>query len=184
MRSSGDGAALGELIQGCREYLLLVANQDLDDALRPKIGGSDVVQETLVTAQVAFDQFNGSSRAEMLAWLRAILKNDLLSTYRHYNAKKRRIQKESPLESGGCGLQDVDRTPGSRAALEEQSVLINAAMSRLSAEYRQVLQLRNWQDLGFAEIGEAMGRSEDAARKLWARAVLKLKQELKSSELP
>jgi RNA polymerase sigma-70 factor (ECF subfamily) len=175
---SGDQSALGELVQGCREYLLLVANQDLDDRLRSKLGASDVVQETLFTAQDAFDQFEGTSREEMLAWLRAILKNDLLTAHRHYRTKKRHAGKESPIGSKELGFQDLGFTPSSQAAAEEESRIVRAAMRRLTDEYRMVLELRNWQEMSFSEIGQSMNRSEDAARKLWSRAVLSLKKTL------
>jgi DNA-directed RNA polymerase specialized sigma24 family protein len=48
-------------------------------------------------------------------------------------------------------------------------------MASLSAEHQEVLQLRNWQKCSFVEIGQHMNRSEEAARKLWARAVFQLK---------
>lgn len=175
---NGDQAALGELLQSCRDYLLLVANQDLDERLRAKMGASDVVQETLFTAQDAFDQFEGASREEMLAWMRAILKNDLLTAHRHYNTKKRQTTKESPIGSKEFGFCDQEITPGSRAVADEETRIVKAAMQKLSDEHRTVLDLRNWQEKSFAEIGHVMNRSDEAARKLWSRAVLSLKKTL------
>jgi RNA polymerase sigma factor (sigma-70 family) len=73
-------------------------------------------------------------------------------------------------------------TPGSQAIAEEEAAALEAAMSRLPDDYREVIQLRNWQALAFKEIGERMGRSADATRKLWYRAILQLQQEMESDE--
>jgi RNA polymerase sigma-70 factor (ECF subfamily) len=63
-------------------------------------------------------------------------------------------------------------------AAAEEAAALHAAMSRLSEDYREVLHLRNWQQLPFMDIGEKMGRSAEAARKLWSRALVQLQQEL------
>lgn len=175
----GDRCALGELIQDCRAYLLLVANRELDQDLRAKLGGSDLVQETLLTAQHAFDQFEGENRDELIAWLRAILKNDIKGARRQYKGiQKRTVDRESPLDSRVPHPSDQIHTPSSRAVIEEETEMVKAAMGALSNEYREVLELRNWQRMTFSEIGTKMNRSEEAARKLWARALVQLKREL------
>jgi len=58
-------------------------------------------------------------------------------------------------------------------------------MSQLSADQQQVITLRNFEQLGFEEIGSRMNRSADAARKLWSRSIetLKLSLRLNSPEL-
>lgn len=180
----GDRRAMGDLMQGCREYLLLVANRDLDQDLRPKVGASDVVQETMITAQAAFEHFDGTSREELLAWLRAILKNDLRGAYRHFKGfQKRDIDRESPLADGSRQIPvDPQDTPSTRAAIDEERRILQEAMAALSDQDNQVLRLRNWKKLSFAEIGNEMHRSEDAARKLWGRAVLRLQQALKNRQ--
>ncbi len=76
-----DGCAesLGQLVDRCRNYLLLVANRGLNPDLRVKVGASDLVQETLLAAQRGFDRFEGSSDAELRLWLRRILLNKMAS---------------------------------------------------------------------------------------------------------
>lgn len=182
----GDRHALAELVDSCRDYLLLVANQDLHDDLRAKLGASDLVQETLMSAHNAFDGFEGNSRSEFLAWLRGILKNDLLEAHRHYKGvQKRQVDREAPMDDTrrlGANLKDYAHTPGTRAVANEEAKLLAAAMEQLSAEHRQVLEFRNWQQMSFSEIGARMNRSEDASRKLWARAVVQLQNALKTQQ--
>src|SRR5689334_22576253 len=73
----GSQEALGRLLEGCRQYLLLVANEQLDAELRDKLGPSDLVQDTFADAQHDFPQFHGHTRQQLLAWLRRILLNNL-----------------------------------------------------------------------------------------------------------
>src|ERR1700735_2333236 len=75
----GSEKALGELFESCRNYLLLVANQELDPVLRAKVSPLDLVQETFLRAHHAFDRFTGSTEDELLAWLRRILLNHLIN---------------------------------------------------------------------------------------------------------
>src|SRR5262245_56759774 len=80
----GSPVALGWLLDGCRQYLLLVAHEQLDPDLRDKLGPSDVVQETFLEAQRDFRRFQGQTEQELLAWLRRILLNNLADARRRY----------------------------------------------------------------------------------------------------
>jgi RNA polymerase sigma-70 factor (ECF subfamily) len=182
---SGSREAIGMLIDHYRPYLLLIANQELDSAVQGKVGASDVVQETMLTAQVALDDFAGSSEDELMAWLRKILLNDLSDAGRKFQrTAKRRVDLEIPIHGDSridqppIELGADTAQPGTNTADAEEAEALYAGLSRLSQEYQVVLRLRNWEQLSFIEIGDQLDRSPDAARKLWSRAVLRLKQEL------
>ena len=66
-------------------------------------------------------------------------------------------------------------------AVSEQG-LLEKAIDRLPDDYRTVMSLRYQDALPFNEIGRRLGRSADAVRMLWARAVDRLKQEIVSRE--
>ncbi len=48
---AGSAPALGALLDAFRNYLMLIANAELDSELRKKFGASDLVQETCLHAQ-------------------------------------------------------------------------------------------------------------------------------------
>jgi RNA polymerase sigma factor (sigma-70 family) len=73
----------------------------------------------------------------------------------------------------------VANTPRTDALATEEAERLQMAMDQLREEHREVIRLRNWQDLSFVQIGEQMARSPDAARKLWTRAVMNLQGFLK-----
>ena len=182
---AGCEVALGRLFTACRFYLLTVANRVLPDQVRAKIGGSDVVQETLVQIHQNFDRFQGTSERELLAWLRGALLNNVQQVTRRYrDTQKRALGREVSLEAGLSGAEQecliaaVD-SPGSQVAATEEAARLSVALARLPESYRRAVVLRNWEDRTFAEIGAEIGRTADAARKLWARAIAQLKIELK-----
>lgn len=174
----GSGQAIGELIESCRDYLLLVANQELGDQLRRKLGASDAVQETFVAAHQRFDQFRGATAEELVGWLRTILRNQLLMAHRHFSAAKRDVRREQTASNSPNPVVDQRPTPHHRAVDAENGLRLRNALSHLSADRRQVILLRNWEQLPFSCVGERLGRSEEAARKLWSRAMKDLKRQL------
>jgi RNA polymerase sigma-70 factor (ECF subfamily) len=180
---AGSTDALGQALEGCRAYLLLIAHQELDPALRGKAGASDLVQETLADAVHDFERFEGTSADELRRWLRRLLLNNLVSFIRRYrDADKRDLAREVPLDTETQsdperGLASTAPSPSKRAMRQEQARAIQQALARLPEEYRQVLLLRFQEDLSFEEIGQRLQLSPNAARKRWARALKRLQQE-------
>src|SRR6516225_2720280 len=100
----GAPETLGQLLEACRQYLLLVANQHLAPDLQRKFGASDVAQETFLEAQRDFGAFHGRSEEELLAWLRRILLNNLANLTRGYRGTdKRQVAREVPLAEAAPG---------------------------------------------------------------------------------
>ena len=53
-----------------------------------------------------------------------------------------------------------------------------AALGRIPEDYRRVVVWHQYDRLTFEEIGERLGRSAEAIRKLWSRALIRLTEEL------
>ena len=184
--------ALGELLTEYRPFLLQVANQRLPTSVQSKLGGSDIVQQSFLNASHAFNQFHGETIEELTAWLVRIVVNHALSARRHFNTNKRQASKEVRIQHDRVfgdqsqGFEaDVpadESSPSRRAMSEERKQVIDRALASLSEEYRFVLELRIQDELTFAEIGQILQRSPDAARKLWARAAETLAKVLRSMD--
>jgi RNA polymerase sigma-70 factor (ECF subfamily) len=182
---AGSNDALGRLLEGCRGYLLRIAGLELDPRLRAKGGASDIVQETFLEAQRDFGEFKGDSEQELLAWLRQRVQYRVGKFIRSYRqTAKRAAGREVPLEEGGsssaagpCVAAD-QLSPSEHALALERDHLLEEAMERLPYDYRQVIELRYREGLSFDEIGAVLERSPNSARKLWARAIERLKRDL------
>jgi RNA polymerase sigma-70 factor (ECF subfamily) len=185
----GSAEALGKVLESCRPYLLKVANEYLAADLQAKLGASDLVQDACLEAHRDFGRFTGLTEAEMLAWLRRILLQNLKNVTRHYQRDKRQV---------GCeiGLADVhpkeltvpassrDQSPSSQARARERDEALAQALAQLPEDQREIIRLRNYERLSFPAAGERMGRSPDAARKLWARAIGHLQRLLEPPDEP
>ncbi len=64
----------------------------------------------------------------------------------------------------------------------EEADRVDAALARLPEDHRRVIELRNREGRPFGEIGDILGRSADAARMLWFRAVERLQRELAETD--
>jgi RNA polymerase sigma-70 factor (ECF subfamily) len=174
---SGSAAALGRLLEQCRAYLLKVAGEELDSALLPKAGASDLVQDAYLEAHRIFERFEGHSPEELLAWLRGILKNKLLEHDRRYRqTQKRAAGREVTLDTPPVPASTL--SPASGLVRDENAERLNEAIGRLPDHYRQVVVWRYWDDLPFEEIAHRLSKTPEAARMLWLRAIEKLEQDL------
>jgi RNA polymerase sigma-70 factor, ECF subfamily len=182
----GSLAALGQLLDACRDYLIGLAKQTISQPLQAKIAPSDLVQETSLDAHRDFANFCGDRQEELLAWLRRILLNNAASAGRRYqSAKKRELSREVPLDVciGEIGEPaDAALSPRSLLAAIEEQDKVELAIARLPADQRNVILMRNRDHCTFSEIGVEMQRSADAARQLWVRAVVGLQKELRKAD--
>lgn len=182
----GCPTALGRMFETLRMQLVALADQELPDALRAKLGPSDVVQETALDMQRDFDRFRGTTAEECFAWLRSILRNNVVDAVRRFEAsQKREIAREESLEGKACddaAMMASWRLPEGSAIRHEDAAAVTAALVRMPEDQRRVIELRYWQALSFSDIGLEMNRSADAVRKLWYRALGRLQRELARSE--
>lgn len=181
----GCNDSMTHLLEPCREYLMAVAKSELDSWLRVKIGASDLVQETFVAAYKKIKDFRGTSEPEFLGWLRTILLNNLATNVRSYRfTEKRRVDREIPLTQAVTRASPTTKNPLSELLHAEKAERVHLAIKKLNDDYRQVVELRILKQLSFDEIGRRIGRSEEAARKLWVRALVVLSELLEDPHDP
>ncbi len=178
------------MLDGCRQYLLMIANAVIGPELRAKFGASDLVQETFLEAQRHLGIFRGKSTGEMRAWLRRILDCRLANIRRSYlGTEMRAVAREmtletSPAESGAVigSLRSPVPSPSNHAVRNEWNYALEQALTRLPERHRQAVAWRHQEQLSWDEIGRRMGCTADAARKVWSRAIQQLRRELGEHE--
>ena len=183
----GSREAQAQLLQAVRPYLLAVAEDQLDSELRPRLAPSDIVQNTVCQAWQDFGDFRGQSRAELVGWLRTILSRCVAEGARHHRGTaKRDVGREQRLDQMaseyGEALADSLTSPSGLMMASEEHQRMEQAVCRLLPKHEQAIRLRNDLGLSFAEVGVALSCSENAAEKLWLRAVKQLRRELFRNE--
>jgi len=180
---NGDPSAAARLLEGYRNYLRFLARDGLGDPLHVKVDASDLAQEVLIRAAGGFREFRGDTEAELLAWLRAILARRIVDMARRYRVS---LQKERSLEAA---LEQSSRafaslltasatSPSANARRAEQSRIMADALAQLSPDHQEVIRLRSVRELPWDEVARTMGRSNDAVRQLWVRALKALRPRL------
>ena len=166
-----------------REYLHLLARLHLDVCLQGKLDPSDVVQETLLKAHQALDQFHGASDAEMAAWLRAILTNILTDALRRFQAGARNVDQERSLQAAleesssrlEAWLAAEQSSPQEQAIRQEQLLAMAQALARLPEDQRRAVELRYLKGCNVAEVASQMDRTKAAVAKLLLRGLARLR---------
>ncbi len=174
----------GRPLEAYRDYLRLLARTQLGPRLQAKLDASDVVQQTILQAHEARGQFRGTTEAEKLAWLRAILANVLAAAARRFEAGARDVARERSLQgdldlsaSRLDGLLAAEgSSPSQRAVRGEELLRLAAALNRLPEDQRRVVELHHLQGLAVAEAAERMGRTRAAVVGLLYRGLKTLRQ--------
>jgi RNA polymerase sigma-70 factor (ECF subfamily) len=190
----GDRECLGRLLELYRNYLHLLARTQIDLHLQGRADASDLVQETFLDACRDFAQFRGT-QAELLAWLRQVLVYNLgRLVQRQLLAQKRDARREVSLDGFlaaldrssaqfEAALAGSQSSPSAKAQRRERAAVLADHLSRLPADYREVIVFRNLEGLAFDEVARRMGRSPGAVRILWVRALDQLRQLLQREDL-
>lgn len=184
LRQARDGSesSLGEVLQSFRNYLLLLADDELGNEVKVKVSPSDVVQDSFLEARQDFARFAGSTPEQFHAWIRRILLNNIANVLRDFCRTARRdISRETRLGDSQAGrIPDNNSviSPSGAAIYQEELDKLQNALTRLPAHYQEVIHLRNYERASFADIGQHLKRSAAAAHKLWIRALEMLQQEL------
>lgn len=143
------------------KYLKSVAHND-DVA-------EELTQETFYQAIRSIESFDGSCKVS--TWLCAIAKNLYLNYLRKNPGHEDIAEMEIPVDSAENVVMD------SRGKLE-----LLKKLHDLPDPYREVMYLRVFGGLSFAEAGEVLGKSENWARVTFYRGKEKLRKEVDDNE--
>jgi RNA polymerase sigma-70 factor (ECF subfamily) len=183
----GNLLALGKVFEASRTYLHSIAYQDLPPSLHGKCDPADLVQETLLEAHRSFERCESRDENEFRCWLRAILVHTFADwnrryrrTYKRSVARERSLSACDEISQMAFEASDPSPTPVAFAIDCEKNADLIEALERLSAADQAVIDLRSGQSLSFKEIGRRLNCSSDAARKLWSRAIARLRSLVRS----
>ncbi len=189
MESNEEMPVSADRLEKYRSYLRLLARTQLNPRLLTRVDESDIAQQTLVLASQGLENFRGSSEAELLAWLKTILSNQLKHVIRDEGRQKRDYRREQridpQIEHSSFQLEqfvaaNID-SPSLKVRLAESAVELAAALEQLPDLQRQAIELQYFHGLKLVEIGEIMQKSTAAIAGLVHRGLHRLRELLDSS---
>jgi RNA polymerase sigma-70 factor (ECF subfamily) len=174
---AGDEQAMAMLFDRYQAVLEAKANRRIVGRVRRRLGASDVAQDAWIAVVAGLSKFEDRGAGSFRRWLGTVLAHradDAIK--RHVKATRRSSRREVSVASSGCA-EDPRRsrpTPSLAVARQEERARLHALLQEVSGDDRTVLHLVHEQGMTFAAAGQVMGRSAEATRKLFGRAVLRL----------
>jgi len=173
-----DPEAVRRHIYGNRDFLRSVLHRYTET----EEAAQDLLQETFFQALRSLPDFRGESK--LTTWLYSIAKNVALARYR--KDKRRSPLEEETLtrvaareeERGRPGAGHASWDPAEETTRNEETALVREALEELSANYREIIELRDLKERSTKEVAEELGLTRVNVRVRLHRARQKLEEVL------
>ncbi len=177
----GSEEALNRLFEQCGARLLGLIRLRMGPQLRARMESGDLLNATMLRAFRSFDSLEARNTSSLMAWLARVAESEIRDEADRLHAQRRDAAKEVAIDSNLAELAARIRSQTSRLMLSESRLRLERALGELSDEHREVILLRRYEELGFKDIGERLGKSPDACRMLLARAMTALTLRMRES---
>ncbi len=181
--AEGHAEAFVLLFERHRTFLQRVIQKRLDPRLLVRADSSDVLQETQLETFRRFDDYLQRRPMPFRLWLLKTACEQIRRVERrHLETAKRSVDRQLPLPENSslrlvAGGAD---TPSGPVKRREMAVRVRAASTRLSPQDREIVMLRNFEDLSNCAVAGLLEITPEAARKRYRRALLRLQKHLNS----
>lgn len=175
-----------DVISRYEPYLRMLARTHMRTAYQAKLGTSDIVQQAMLQAFGAIDQFRGGTEAELRGWLRKILVRQICHLDRDMHRDKRDVRREQSMEQKLAqssmrlqGLLAADQaTPSQVAVVGENLSSLVEAVERLPDAQRMAIELHYLEGMKLAEVAEALDKTTGAVAGLLHRGMKQLRADM------
>ena len=183
--SSGDRAALQELLLLHYEPLAQHLARQMSPQDRGMMSVDDVIQQTFVQVVKDIERFTPQTDKSFFAWLKKIAQNRLQDSVRRLRRAKRggdSRQVREGVSPDGSSLADLaemlsagSHRPSGSAIRHEAVAAVRQSIESLPEQYRQAVQLRLLEGKSLEETGAMMNCSPRAVQGLVDRAKKKMR---------
>lgn len=136
----------------------------------------DLTQETFLRAIEALPDFNMTS--SFYTWIYRIARNLALDRFRRTKTAGRQNEYDDGIRlatAAGLG-QTVPLEPSRAVAAQESLDVVRAALDELRPEYREIILLREVEDMSYEEISETLGLKMGTVMSRLFQARMKLRE--------
>jgi len=183
----GDQQAWADLLDAYRARLRRMVALRLDPRLRGRVDPSDVIQEAWLDASRRLPEYRDEPAVSFYLWLRYLVAQQLLVQHRrHLGVAARDAGREVPLHGGptppastdipAAALLDKLTSPSQAALRSERKARLCEALDAMSPLDREIVILRNYEQLTNGEAAQVLGLDKSATSKRYVRALVHLKE--------
>jgi RNA polymerase sigma factor (sigma-70 family) len=141
---------------------------------RPPLDADDIVQDAMLRAYRAFDSVRGE---DVKPWLLTIVRNCFLTVARQTKRKQDvPLPADNEIDLADAALIASDPDPEAAIMKREDHRQLNVLLAALPAEFREVLVLREMEELSYSEIAQVTGAPMGTVMSRLARARALLKK--------
>jgi RNA polymerase sigma-70 factor, ECF subfamily len=142
-------------------------------SLRARLESRDILQATFMKSLQHLGDFEGADSRAFTGWLMRIAENEIRDRADFHGRRQRDARQEEDVAQHD-EVAARTRSALSRLIFDEEAERLERAIESLSDAHREVILLRAFEELSFPDIGRRLGKSEDASRMLYARAMTAL----------
>lgn len=175
---SGTPADINAFYERCAHKLLPLIRLRLGRTLRREMESRDVLQAVLCKSLGRLDEIRDP--AAVMGWLARIAENEIRDQADFHKRQRRDAARRTPIDDAADVPAPI-RQALSQAIVTEQVERLEAALEALPDAQREIIVLRKFEELSFREVGDRLGKTEDACRMAFARAMAALTLKLGSS---
>ena len=173
---AGDAIAVHLFYERVEPFLRAIARRSLNAGLRRQVDSMDVAESAFRRVLEGSMRARFESEGRVLGWMATIVRNRVRTLSRKVDGPGGGSYLPL-LEAGVAESEGVD--PVASASAAEEVHAFKVAMEDLPEAEREVIALRDFEELPYEEVARLMDRpSADAARKLHARALARLRAAL------
>ena len=170
----GSDAALNLLYERCGNRLLAYIRLRMGRELRARLESRDILQATLLKSVTHLHELKGQQTQSLMAWLARIAEHEIRDRADYHQRQRRDAAREVPVDDAAPALAAAGRSPLSQVILDEQARRLERTLESLTPAQREIVLLRKFEELTFPDIARRLGKSEDACRMAFARAMTAL----------
>ena len=170
----GDRDALQELFDRHGALLRQFADRQLPRELRRRVSVADVIQETNLVALEHCEEFEERGAGSFRSWLFRLVELRVKEAVRtHARTARRAVRREAARDARPATnqLMGGGATPSQVAIGFETADIARRALAAIPKHYREVLRLHREEHVPLREVAERTGRSYDATKKRYGRAL-------------
>jgi RNA polymerase sigma-70 factor (ECF subfamily) len=178
--SFADLAALGQLFEEHRPRLLAMIERRIDPALAARVAPEEILNEAFLQARRQWPRFKSQSSLSPYAWLHRAARDCLIEAWRRETRARRDLRAEMPWPEASsvqliAGLVHSGTSPSAAVARGELQQQMRDVLAMLKEKDRDILWMRHYDQLSYAEAAQVLGTTENAATVRYVRALRRLK---------